>query len=105
MNTEIIPPTGSKKKVGPYPPVVDILEALLEHYNIIPIDGAKLSTKAGNPQTVNVVLIGALSVLDGFLLSEDELKNQIKELVPPKTVEMNLRAFELGKNEAREYTC
>ena len=60
------------------------------------INGLDLALEAGNPKTVNTVLLGALSkVLDvDYQLWIDALK----KMVPPKLLDINLKAFELGRN-------
>ncbi len=60
------------------------------------IDGLTLAKQAGHPRSTNVVLLGALS---NFLPLEEKVCEQaIKARVPGKTIEINLKAFELGKN-------
>jgi len=60
------------------------------------INGLDLALEAGNPKTVNTVLLGALSkVLDvDYRLWIDALN----KMVPAKLLEINLKAFELGRN-------
>ena len=60
------------------------------------INGLDLALEAGNPKTVNTVLLGALSkVLDvDYQLWIDALN----KMVPPKLLDINLKAFELGRN-------
>jgi len=62
------------------------------------INGLDLALEAGNPKTVNTVLLGALSkVLDiDYQLWIDALK----KMVPAKLLDINLKAFELGRNAA-----
>lgn len=60
------------------------------------IDGIDLAKQAGNPKTANTVLLGALSVLSGA--DERFWLNAIEKMVPAKTLEVNKRAFELGRN-------
>jgi len=52
--------------------------------------------EAGNPRTENVVLLGAASSIDGFPLTAEQLVEAIKSIVPGKTVEQNVKAFEFG---------
>jgi indolepyruvate ferredoxin oxidoreductase beta subunit len=103
VNTETINPTGEKKKIGNYPPVEDILMALMEFANIIPIDATNLAREAGSPLTLNMVLLGAVAALEGFPLETGDLKGMVKVLVPPKTVETNIKAFESGMREVKDY--
>jgi len=62
------------------------------------IPGIKLAKEAGSIRTTNVVLLGALS---RFLPFEEDLwLEAIKKRVPPRTIETNIKAFELGKKAA-----
>jgi len=63
---------------------------------IIRIEAEKLALEAGLVLTQNIVLLGALSQVEGFPLSTDELRKALKERVPTKYIEQNLKAFELG---------
>ncbi len=52
----------------------------------------------GNFLFLNVLLLGAMAKLGITDISYDELKESIKRLTPPKYVEHNLKALELGYN-------
>jgi indolepyruvate ferredoxin oxidoreductase beta subunit len=88
------------------PPIVsigqeDYPEGLPEKIkNIFPggtlIDGLALAKMAGNVKTVNTVLLGALSRLSG--IEEKFWLSAIERMVPGKTLEVNGKAFELGRN-------
>ncbi len=59
------------------------------------VNGLDLALEAGNPKTVNTVLLGALSnVLD---LDYDLWIKALKKMVPERLLEINLKAFELGR--------
>ena len=60
------------------------------------LDSTALASEAGNPRTENVVLLGAASSIEGFPLTGQQLVGAIKSIVPERTVEQNVRAFELG---------
>ncbi|HBE73594.1 MAG TPA: indolepyruvate oxidoreductase subunit beta [candidate division Zixibacteria bacterium] len=57
--------------------------------------GMELAEKAGSPKTINMVLLGALS--KRLELPTDKWLETISRRVPPKTVDMNKKAFELGR--------
>jgi indolepyruvate ferredoxin oxidoreductase beta subunit len=67
------------------------------------IQGPALAAQVGNPRTANVVLLGALSALmerqpsAGPQVPEDTWLAVIIERVPPKYVELNKRAFQVGR--------
>lgn len=63
--------------------------------NTVLCDGLRLSEQAGSPKTINMVLLGALS--KKLELPTDKWLEVIARRVPPKTVDMNKRAFELGR--------
>lgn len=58
------------------------------------IDAVELAKKAGHIRSANIVLLGALA---NFLpIEKDAFIKAIQQHVHPKTVEINLKAFELG---------
>ena len=60
------------------------------------IDCVKLAEEAGNVKAVNMVLMGRLSHY--FDLPEEAWMAAMEENVPPKFMELNKKAFALGKN-------
>ena len=49
---------------------------------------------------MNVAMVGAVS---GYLpVSKDALLESVKTLVPQKTIEINFRAFEMGRRKVEE---
>ncbi len=61
------------------------------------MDCLKLANEAGSSKAVNLVLMGKLSKYFDEI-PEEKWIEAIKVCVPPKFVELNLKAFELGKN-------
>lgn len=57
-------------------------------------DALSLAEEAGSAKAVNIVLLGRLS--KGFDFTRAEWEQAIQESVPPKFLELNLRAFALG---------
>jgi len=62
---------------------------------VIFIDADKLAVEAGSPRAVNIVLLGALSKLMDFPV--ETWQQVIRDSVKPKTLEINLKAFDLGQ--------
>jgi indolepyruvate ferredoxin oxidoreductase beta subunit len=82
-----------------YPaPDEQMLLSFLEDRNVTIVDAKTLSEEAGSILTQNVVLLGAASSL--LPLSENSLREAISRTVPKKTIELNLKAFDLGKTSA-----
>ncbi len=69
------------------------------------IDALELANAAGNPLSENVAMLGALSTLEAFPIPEQALKASVADHVPPKAVEANLKAFDLGKKKAFDGLC
>ncbi len=81
----------------PYPDeIVEKLRA--KGSKIIATDALSLANEAGNAKSVNVVMIGILSALAEF--SEDVWQKAIVECVKPKFLELNQKAFSLGREYA-----
>ena len=59
------------------------------------LDCLKLAEEAGSQKAVNLVLLGRLSHY--FDLPEEAWMKAIEEMVPPKFIEMNKKAFLLGE--------
>lgn len=83
----------------PYPD--DIVEKLrTKGARIIASDALALANEAGNAKSVNVVLIGILSALAEF--SEEVWQKAIVDCVKPKFLELNQKAFSLGREYAHK---
>jgi indolepyruvate ferredoxin oxidoreductase beta subunit len=60
------------------------------------VDGLKLATDAGNPRAANTVLLGAVSrKID---ITEDIWEKAITKMVPRKALEVNMKAFRMGRS-------
>lgn len=66
----------------------------LDEYGATLVPATKLAREAGTAKCANVVLLGALAA--GLPFSPESWEEQIKAKVPPKTIEMNIKAFHLG---------
>ena len=69
------------------------LKALEIHLDAF--DALKLAEQAGSSKVVNLVLLGRLSSYFDF--TEEEWMEAIEKSVPEKFLEMNKKAFLLGK--------
>ncbi len=66
-------------------------------FDIDAIDALSLARKAGSDKCINIVLLGRISKYFDF--SDEEWLTTIEESVPPKFIEINKKAFLLGKEE------
>ena len=94
VNTQEIDPmpviTGAMK----YPE--NISEKLKERLDVTLVDALSLAEKAGNFKAVNVVLIGVMAKSTD--IAYEKWIETIKSTVPPKFLDVNLKAFDLGYN-------
>ncbi len=73
--------------------------------NIAVIDALALARESGNTNTENTVFLGCLSALEAFPVEESYIRESISEAVPKKTIDQNLKAFDLGKKSAYDMLC
>ena len=100
VNTRVIEPLPVLIGAAPAP---EGIEAALEEHGAIFVDAEALACQAGSPKSANVVLMGALST--GLEFPVELWDEVITSRVPPKTVDANLRAFELGRAACDQGVC
>ena len=106
--TEYLKPGGkiitNTQKISPMPVIIGAAEYpqdLLEQMNakgldVDAIDALSLAEAAGSSKAVNIVLMGHLS--RNFDFTEEEWMTALEQSVAPKFLEMNKKAFALGRN-------
>jgi 2-oxoglutarate ferredoxin oxidoreductase subunit gamma len=70
-----------------------------ETKDIFKIPATRLAEELGRQIVANIVMLGFFSTLTGFA-TEEALRKAIAESVPKGTAELNLRAFDRGKDYA-----
>lgn len=94
------------QRISPMPVITGAMEYPDEIVDKINAKGAKLiscdalamALEAGNAKSVNVVLIGLLSALTDF--PEEVWRKALTACVKPKFLELNQKAFALGREHA-----
>ncbi len=76
------------------------LEAMEANFRCYTLDAAKIAEELGNPRCMNIVLFGALTHALG--LEEIDWEDVIRGTVPPKFLELNLKAYRAGRAAAAE---
>jgi indolepyruvate ferredoxin oxidoreductase, beta subunit len=93
-NTLRINPSPVAAGLATYP--ADIAGRIAEGCDRVhPVDAAALAAEAGEPRATNMAMLGAASAV--LPLEVRTIEAVIERVVPPKTVEANLRAFRLGR--------
>ncbi len=105
--TEYLKPNGkiitNTQQINPMPVIIgamaypeDLLSKMQEAgVDVDAMDALTLAEQAGSPKAVNLVLMGRLSRY--FDIPQEEWIAAIEASVPPKFLEMNKIAFELGR--------
>ncbi len=73
----------------------NVLDELKKKAHVIAVDALSLAEQAGSPKAVNVVLTGVLS--KAMDLPESVWRASLEATVPPKFLELNKKAFQLGR--------
>lgn len=97
INDQRIDPITVVTGMAEYPE--GIIESLSEKHNVIAVDAMDEAKKLGNPKVFNTIIIGVAARHMDF--DHDKWVEVIKNTVPPKTVEINLKAFETGYHLGR----
>ena len=93
---------ANTQKINPMPVIIgaaeypqDLLEQMkAKNLDVDAIDALSLAEQAGSSKAVNIVLMGRLSKY--FDIPADEWLSAIEASVPPKFLELNKKAFQLG---------
>ncbi|MEW6077643.1 MAG: indolepyruvate oxidoreductase subunit beta [Thermodesulfobacteriota bacterium] len=96
-NTAPMPPFTAAIGKGVYPPVEKIKSLLAEKTaKLVAIDAAGLAAQAGSPLSVNMVLLGALIHTGVLPITPEIVRKAITDFTKKSTVDINLKAFDLG---------
>ena len=95
---------SSTQRIDPMPVIMgkaeypqEILSKLSEkEIKLVTLDALSLAIEAGTPKCANIVLLGAAVQFLG--IDKEMWVDIIRSTVPPKTIDVNLKAFELGYN-------
>ena len=97
MNLDPVLPSMVAAGFETYPEVGDLVNSIKKLTpNLKTIDATKLAIEAGKAVAANAVMIGAVAAVKGFPLSKDLLRKTLADNVPPKFLDLNLKAFDLG---------
>ena len=93
----------NNERIDPMPVVIGnatypehILEDLAKKYRVLKVNAMEEAKKLGNPKVFNIIVLGIAATHMDF--SKEEWLEVIEKTVPPKTIEMNKKAFEIGFN-------
>jgi indolepyruvate ferredoxin oxidoreductase, beta subunit len=100
VNSHLVLPTSVYTQKLTAPLEVEIIAALKKHPLCL-LDADSLAIETGSPLSANVVMLGAASNV--MPLNPESLLDAVKRLVPKKTVEINVKAFETGRKAGGKF--
>jgi indolepyruvate ferredoxin oxidoreductase, beta subunit len=89
------------KNIPDYPDEEELVSRIQDTGKAVIIDSDKLSRDAGHPKSQNMVMLGSASL--DLILDEETLMESIRRMFKEKgekTVNINLKAFRLGREAA-----
>ena len=96
-NTHPLPPFTVSTGQGTYPPVDNILNMIQNKAKkVIAFDGNAMASRAGNPLSLNMVMLGALIGSGSIPIGAEDMKKVISASTKRAFLESNLKAFDLG---------
>jgi len=98
VNTRVTAPVEVISGLVLYPDMSEMM-ALLRRVtgNVKAFDATTVAEEAGDPITTNIVMLGALTASGVLPYGEDVMVETIKAGLRPQFIDLNMRAFELGK--------
>jgi indolepyruvate ferredoxin oxidoreductase, beta subunit len=95
VNRHLVLPTSVYTQKLAAPSEDEIIAALKVH-GLCLLDADRIAAEAGSPLSQNVVMLGAAA--RWMPLKPETLLEAVRRLVPKKTIEINTRAFEMGRD-------
>ena len=101
-NVQPLPPFTVSVGQGTYPDVDGVMELITKKVGqVISLHGNELAEKAGNPLSLNMVMLGALIGSGAVEISAEGMKETISTSTKKAFLESNLKAFDAGMNSAK----
>ncbi|MBC8499920.1 MAG: indolepyruvate oxidoreductase subunit beta [Candidatus Atribacteria bacterium] len=103
INSSPIVPFTVSLGISEYPELSSVFRELKTKIkNLLIIDAQKIAKEAGSIISENMVLLGAATAIPNFPIEKDLVIKSMRENLPPKSIETNLKAFENGFTEVKK---
>ncbi len=96
----IVPVTVALGQSKYMEPVTYINELKSRIRKVVVLNAEDIAREAGNVLALNMVMLGASSAVPGFPIEREYLVAAMKENLPAKAIDANLRAFDMGFEQA-----
>jgi len=103
VNTRVTAPVEVISGMVPYPDRGELMGLLCKVAGrVVAFDATSLAEEAGDPIATNVVMLGALTESGQLPFGEETVLSTLRDSLRPRFLELNMRAFGLGKEAYRE---
>jgi indolepyruvate ferredoxin oxidoreductase, beta subunit len=97
MNNSPTYPFNIRESKDPYPDVSVIVDELeSKSKKVFAFDAEKIAKDAGHILSLNMVMIGGATAVSGFPLDKNVVLESMKDNLPEKSLEINMKAFDEG---------
>ena len=97
FNTQPVFPVGVLSKRVQYPALERLKAAISQlSQKSWSLNAMELAMKLNAPIVANIIMLGALTGTKTIPISLDEVKSEVKSSLPPKKVDLNLQALDMG---------
>jgi indolepyruvate ferredoxin oxidoreductase beta subunit len=103
LNTRPIQPIDVISGNAPYPEVSQVIAKVRElSRRVWTLNATEVALEMGDPIFSNIVMLGALCAVEVLPIHRQEFESAIKELLPSRTLDENLKAFDKGREVVQE---
>ncbi len=105
LNTRPIQPLDVISGNATYPEVSKVIAEIKGlSRRVWTLNATEVALEMGDPIFSNIVMLGALCAIDVLPINRQEFEATIKELLPSRTLDENLKAFDRGRKAVVEVT-
>ena len=102
VNTRVTAPVEVISGMVPYPDMGELMGLLGKVAGrVVAFDATSLAEEAGDPIATNVVMLGALTESGLLPFGEETVLSTLRDSLRPRFLELNMRAFDLGRKAYR----
>ena len=99
VNKSPIYPFNLRESEISYPSIEIIIEELNNRSReVYVVDANKIAIESGHPLSMNMVMLGSATAINGFPLKKEIIIDSMKVNLPKNSLDINLKAFESGFN-------
>ena len=103
VNKRVTAPVEVISGMVPYPEMGELMGLLGKVTDrLVAFDATSLAEEAGDPIATNVVMLGALNESGELPFGEETMLSTLRDSLRPRFIELNMRAFDLGREAYRE---